>query len=37
VWYLNVLIVAALLWSSAFALFLFGYFRILVSARADAR
>ena len=36
-WYLHALTVAALLWSSAFALFLFGYFRILVSARADAR
>jgi len=36
-WYLDALSVAALLWSSAFALFLFGYFRILVSARADAR
>jgi uncharacterized protein involved in response to NO len=36
-WYLDALTVAALLWSSAFALFLLGYFRILVSARADAR
>jgi uncharacterized protein involved in response to NO len=36
-WYLEALIGAALLWSSAFALFLLGYFKILVSARADAR
>jgi uncharacterized protein involved in response to NO len=36
-WYLETLTVASLLWSSAFALFLFGYLRILLSARADAR
>lgn len=35
-WYLEVLTVAAALWSSAFALFLFGYAKILLSARADA-
>ncbi|MEO7035903.1 MAG: NnrS family protein [Polyangiaceae bacterium] len=36
-WYFGALTVAAALWSSAFALFLFAYAKILFSARADAR
>lgn len=35
--YLSALTFATVLWSSAFALFLFGYLKILLSARADAR
>ncbi|HET7545876.1 MAG TPA: NnrS family protein [Polyangiaceae bacterium] len=35
--YLQALTVASALWSSAFLLFLFGYLKILLSPRADAR
>ena len=36
-WYVEALTLAATLWASAFAAFLFSYAKILMSARADAR